>query len=178
MSVDNLNDSTISIILARASWCPHCVNFEPIYTDLMKKYDKGDKIIPEYLKKLNIKFVDFDCGDPDVKNTFDISHPKAKIEGYPSVLINIRNKTSNTYHDVPHTQISHDLDKTKQVEEASKRFMENIINSLKTIESGGSVKYTQTGGGRTSYTPIIQETYRNKYLKYKSKYLELKQNEK
>ena len=169
----------INVVLARANWCSHCKHFEPIFEHSKENY----KSVPE-LKNMNIEFKDFDLADENGKNSFMLSHFSAmdKIEGYPTVLVNIRTKNNNKYIIVPHTVIDEKVKKNEQIEEASNRFINNISNSLKSDSSENKVLYTTQTGGSNSYgqdvygnkTSLIEEKYRAKYLKYKSKYLSLK----
>jgi len=165
----------ITVILARANWCGHCQHFEPIYEESEKKY-KDNK----YLQNYTIKFDNFDLANDDVKNGFMLGHYNAmeKISGYPTVLVNITDEKNkkNNYHIIEHTLIDEKInDKNKQIIEASERFLNNISNVLKSLNSDGSILYVQTGGAMVNYqTSMQEELYRKKYLKYKSKYIELK----
>lgn len=179
----------ISIILTRANWCPHCQHFEPIFENAKNTYKKHN-----YLKDLEIKFEDYDLADDNVKNTFMINHNDIidKIQGYPTVFINLKNKTSkqNDYLTIEHTVIDNNIDKSKQIEEASKNFLNNITNTLKSVDSENKVLFIQKGGhnlsigkenklyqcaiGGTSNDVNNKDIYKSKYLKYKSKYIELK----
>jgi thiol-disulfide isomerase/thioredoxin len=172
----------ISIILARASWCPHCKDFEPIFENA-----KGGVSDFDDLKKEKLHFEDYDFADDDVKNKFMLSHFKAmdKISGYPTVLINIKNKSlkTNEYIPIEHSILNEkDGSKEKQLNEASKRFLSKVVSTLKTLKSDGKVKYIQQGGTQqgvsnnyNNKTSLKEESYREKYLKYKSKYLKLKE---
>lgn len=174
----------ITIILSKANWCPHCRDFEPIF-ELAKKNSKSD----DYLKNYDIKFEDYDFEDNNVKNTFSINHFDAmdKISGYPTILLKIVQNKKNNYIPIEHTVINLQTksEKNKKIleQDASKRFLNNIINCLKTIDSDRKVLFmetheTQTGGNMTKFNSkqnlSENELYKKKYLKYKSKYLELK----
>jgi thiol-disulfide isomerase/thioredoxin len=162
----------INIVLARANWCGHCQHFEPIFEHSKNIYKNNDE-----LKKLNIEFKDFDLAEDNGKNSFMLSHFNAmdKVEGYPTVLVNVRTKNNNKYLIVPHTVIDEKINKKDQTEEAAKRFLQNISNALKSESSENKVLYVQNGGGNLNYqTSLEEEKYRKKYLKYKSKYLRLK----
>src|SRR3990167_5122036 len=108
----------LTVILTRANWCPHCQYFEPIFK-LAKESYKNNKD----LKKYNIKFEDYDMADEDVKNTFMINHFNAmeKIIGYPTVLVNLKNKLDkkNEYHIIDHTIIDKNIEEKEQEKEAS-----------------------------------------------------------
>lgn len=165
-------EQIISIILARSSTCPHCIDFEPIYEKAKNIYK-----LNKFLSKHNIKFEDYNLADNNVRNTFYINHNdvKDKIQWYPTIFVNIRdtqdkNKITNDYLTIEHTVVNTKLDNSKQIEEAAQRFLENIINVLKTSESDNKVSFIQTGG----ISNYSNANYKNKYLKYKTKYLELK----
>lgn len=162
-------NSEITVVLVRSRNCFHCQNFEPIYDYSKKNYKKNN-----FLKKYNIKFEDFDMVDENIRNTFVISHNKIKdkIQWYPTVFINIRNsdqKNNNEYYTIEHTIINQKINDNEQNNEASKRFLENIENCLKTIESENKILFIQNGGS------LKINDYKSKYLKYKLKYLKLKE---
>ena len=182
----------ISIILARANWCPHCQHFEPIFENAKKLYKKHD-----YLKDFEIGFEDYDLANDDVMNTFMLNHNdiKDKIQGYPTVFVNLKNKTSkqNDYFTIEHTVTANDdkIDESKQIEQAAINFLINISNGLKSFNSENKVLFIQKGGNNLNTIntknkfnqcaiggSLIElknkDIYRDKYLKYKSKYIQLK----
>lgn len=162
----------ILIIMAKAGYCSHCKNFEPIY-EIAKNIYKSNN----FLKNYNIKFEDYDMVNNDIKNTFIINHNdiKDKIKWYPTIFVNIRdtsdkNNIINEYSTIEHTIIDPKIEEKKQQEDAANRFLENIVNRIKTLEAENKITYLQTGGLNLSNNDI----YKKKYLKYKSKYYELK----
>lgn len=169
----------IFIILARAGYCIHCKNFEPIFTAAKNICKSND-----FFKNYDVKFDEYDMTDSTISNTFQINHHKImdKINGYPTVFINIRDTSDaknmiNDYLMIDHVVINHQIDKDKQQEEAAKRFLENVINGIKTLNSDSKTTYIQTGKGikqNQKGGSQINEIYKLKYLKYKSKYHELK----
>lgn len=181
----------IFIILAKAGYCIHCKNFEPIFTTAKNICKFND-----FLKNHDIKFDEYDMADNTIRNTFEINHHKImdQIKGYPTVFINIRDTSNakniiNDYLEIEHVVANHQMDKDedKQKEEAAKRFLENIVNGIKTLNSDSKTTYIQTGKGTGTGTGTgmgirqtqkggsqINEMYKLKYLKYKSKYHELK----
>jgi len=174
-----MSNEQISIILARAYWCGHCQKFELIYNKVKKIYKEVD-----YLNNLEIKFEDYDIANDDIKKIFMINHYdiKDKIEGYPTVFINFKNKNKkiNQYFPIEHTVIDENINKNEQHEEAAKRFMEKIINVLKSNNSDNKILYLQKGGNIKDKSEselkhdLNEEIYKNKYQKYKLKYLKLK----
>lgn len=164
----------ITVILAKAGYCTHCKNFEPIFEESTNNY-KDDK----YLDNRDINFIDYDLATDEGKTNFTISHLEAlkMVEGYPTVLVNIydKNDKKSKYYTIDHTVVNHNINDKEKKKEASKRFLNNLSNLLKSLESGNKVLYLQTGGGMRNYqTSLKEEIYRKKYLKYKAKYLELK----
>ena len=137
----------ITVILAKAGYCGNCKNFEPIYEERKNNY-KNDK----YLNKYNINFVDYDLYTEDGKTNFTISHLDAlkMVEGYPTVLVNIydKEKKNNKYYTIDHTIVDENIkDEPERKKEASKRFLVNISNLIKSLDSDNKVLYLQTGGG-------------------------------
>ena len=167
----------ITVILARASWCGHCQNFEPIYN--MAKKDNSNQNL---MNKYKIEFKDYDMANDDVKTNFVLSHHDAMelVEGYPTVLLHIndKEKRTNKYYTIAHTIANEQIkDDTAQIKDASKRFINNISNLIKSIDSDGKVLYTQAQSGgaiKNHQTSLQEEIYRKKYLKYKYKYLKFK----
>jgi len=163
----------INVILARANWCGYCKHFEPIFEHSKNIYKNND-----VLKELDINFEDYDFAEDSVKNSFMVSHMNAmdKIQGYPTVMVNIRSKNNNKYLVVSHTMVDEKVNEKNRIEEAAKRFIENLSNIIKSENSENKVLYKQNGGNifYNSQLSPEEEKYRKKYLKYKSKYLKLK----
>ncbi len=168
----------ITVILAKSGFCIHCKNFEPIYEESRNNYKEN-----EYLDNHNINFLDYDFATEEGKTNFTISHLNAieLVERYPTVLVNIYDKNDNNdknrkYYTIEHTVVNNNINNEEEkIKEASNRFLINLSNLLKSLESGNKVLYLQTGGYMKNYqTSLKEEIYRKKYLKYKAKYLELK----
>jgi thiol-disulfide isomerase/thioredoxin len=165
----------INIILAKASWCPHCVDFTPIYESA-----KG-KIKPSaQLDGCKINFVSYELDKPSEESKFRQEFPGLidYLQGYPSVYFQmIDNKTQKKKTEFINHSVAREPG-TKGEQKAVDEFINNIVNKYKSILSGGKEEHmsVQTGG-MVKYTTSVEEVkYRNKYLKYKSKYLELKNN--
>lgn len=166
----------ITVILARAGWCGHCKDFEPIFEESKKNY-----LNDNFLSKQDIEFIDYDLATNDGKNNFTINHIDAleMVGGYPTVLVNIANKKekNSKYYTIEHTIVNPKINSSdEQTIDASSRFITNISNLLKSLESDNKILYMQTGGGSidNNKTSLEEEIYRIKYLKYKSKYLKIK----
>jgi thiol-disulfide isomerase/thioredoxin len=174
----------INVILAWAHWCHFCNDFKPIY-DMAKEMYKKSKELDNY----DIEFEDYNIADDKIIGIFKLNHfeIKDKITGYPTIFINVKNtekknnKKNNQYLQIEHTIINkNDKNNEKQLyEEAAKKFITNISIALKNINSdrvlitqqGGNIKYNES---KRNF--LNEEQYKKKYLKYKSKYLELKKS--
>ena len=163
----------INIILAKASWCPHCVDFTPIFESAQQK------LKPSQIDGCLVKFVSFELDKANEKNRFQQEYPGLIdfLEGYPTVYFQMTEKDGKSR---PKTEfVNHTISREqgKQgIEKAAQEFVQNIINKYKSIKSGNKEEYTtvQRGGNTKAMTSMNEVEYRNKYLKYKTKYLELK----
>lgn len=161
-------DKNITVILVKASWCGFCKKFIKIY-DKARDIHKSIKFFDNY----NLIFEDYDFANNDVEKLFSINHNNIinDIEGYPTIFIKLNNKNKNTYHKIESTLVDPNININNQENEAAKRFLENIINCIKTLESDNASLFIQQGGTKSPNNSI---DYYNKYLKYKSKYIKLK----
>jgi len=167
----------INIILAKASWCPHCVDFTPIY-ELAKQ-----KINSEQLGNCQINFDSYELDKDNQASEFKQKYPGLIdfLEGYPTVYFRMSELQNEKANKVKTEFINHAVakgDDEKALENAAEEFIENIVNKYKSIASGNKeLHMTVQKGGMVDYMTSMQEVkYRNKYLKYKSKYLALKNN--
>jgi hypothetical protein len=173
----------ITVILAKTSWCPHCVNFTPIYESCQ------EKVKPELFDNCSVHFQSYELDRPLEKNRFTEEHPglMEHLQGYPTVYLKIMDKNKNSKPKIE--IIEHTVAKDRNsLNEARDEFLENIINRYKTIKSGNTVEFKlvhshndkqpqrrgQKGGRLQNITTLEETKYRDKYLKYKSKYLKYK----
>ncbi len=194
-----MTDKKYKVILVKSGMCGHCKNFEPIFELARKmKIDGFD----------DVDFKDYDFAGSDLNSDmekFKSKYPSLfnKIEGYPTVFTIVDEGDKVHSGMVDHTVVSDDIpDTDKQYKEAAIRFIQNVSNGLKTLESDGKSLFLesetpQTGAGishknnlptnnsnccslsnthsQNGGNPYYQNNnYKNKYLKYKNKYLELK----
>jgi thiol-disulfide isomerase/thioredoxin len=147
----------IKVILAKASWCPHCTHFMPIY----------EKAKEDYEDEYEFSCYDFadDAPNPNRSN-FENDHGELVdlVDGYPTIFLKKDNKT---YTKIDPT-IIRDNDKNKAVKE----FKNNIENGKKTLESDRKEEHITLEGGSS----LNEDIYKNKYMKYKEKYFRLKNN--
>lgn len=204
------------VVLVKANWCGHCKYFFPIFAKAHKlNKDKnikfisfdtktGEKIIhdlsdddvpmfsPTSENKNNTKFKNLSEGNFDEEYAL----LGTKIEGFPTVfVIMLENGKPVKKNMISHTVME---SKEKNLDPAAKRFIQNISDGFKSLESDSKKLYVQSNiepnleseskhsqeGGNLSNKKSCEQTcsinnknninYESKYLKYKSKYLELK----
>jgi thiol-disulfide isomerase/thioredoxin len=165
----------ITVILAKASWCPHCVDFTPIYNSAQTKINPANQ-----LDGCKINFNSFELDKQQEEREFKEKYPELVeyLKGYPSVYLRFTDKKTQKHNTV---FIDHTVSKeqsTQGEEQAAEDFINNIINKYKSILSGGKEEHlsVQRGGMLKYKTSANEVKYRNKYLKYKTKYLEFKNN--
>ena len=182
---------SIEIILAHAEWCPHCKHFSPIYKNAQKiingeKLNKTDDAIKEmttFFKKHKTKVKSFDFANEDEKHKFnnEYSDLSDKIDGYPTVLLKYDIDGKNGTKIVETTVIDHKNINNKEQDElefdASKEFVNNVMNLVKTFTSDNKDLFVQGGGGL--FNKNMKE-FKNKdyydYVNYKIKYMQLQKN--
>ena len=167
----------INIILAKASWCPHCVDFTPIYELAKERINSKQQ-----LDNCKITFDSYELDKENQASEFKQKHPGLIdfLEGYPTVYFRM-NELNNESNKIKTEFINHATAKgqdEKALESAADEFIDNIVNKYKSILSGNKELHMRVQkGGMTDYMTSMSEVeYRNKYLKYKSKYLALKNN--
>jgi len=165
----------IKIILAKASWCPHCIHFTPIFDLAKEKITKSKELLNS-----EILFESYDLDDENIKNKFMQEHKGLMdyLKGYPTVyfsLVEGNNQTPRTEF-IEHTVVKDNTE--KGLTEAVDEFINNIVNKYKSLKSGNKELHmsVQTGGMFNNITTMDEVNYRKKYLEYKFKYLKLKNN--
>jgi thiol-disulfide isomerase/thioredoxin len=163
----------INIILAKTSWCPHCINFAPIY-ELAK-----EKIKSKALDGCKIEFDSYEMDNDSQANEFKQKYPGLLdfLKGYPTVYFRMREEVDGSPDVVKTEFIDHSVAKGESgLDSAAEEFVDNIVNKYKSILSDKKELHVrvQKGGMAKYMTSTQEEEYRNKYLKYKSKYLGLK----
>lgn len=154
MNLNDLNNEVLMILVKRKG-CPYCTDFDPIYENALKKYPQ-------------INHEEYDHAFPEQKNAFerDYSSLLMMLEGFPTVFLRFKLPTGKMKYCFADTvQIDDSLPENKQLDEATDRFINNIINKYKSYMSDGSKTYTsvQQHGG--------EDFYKKKYFKYKLKYI-------
>lgn len=166
----------INIILAKASWCPHCVDFTPIYELAKQKINSARQ-----LDNCKINFDSYELDKDNQASEFKQKYPGLIdfLEGYPTVYFRMSELQNDKADKVKTEFINHTIAKgqnEKALASAAEEFIENIVNKYKSVLSGNKELHMSVQkGGMAKYMTSSQEVkYRNKYLKYKSKYLALK----
>lgn len=193
----------ISVILTRSESCPHCINFMPIFK-LAKNICKNFDELKNYEVKFeDYNLEDNAVRNTFMITHLNLID---KVKGYPTVFINFKNNYDEVEHTVINGDISENVNESesesdnknendninendsdnksnyidKQYMTAAKKFIENISNVLKSRNSDNKILFIQQGGNNDVHefknNLNNEESYKNKYHKYKSKYIELKNN--
>ena len=138
------NNQELKVILSKVSWCGHCTNFLPVFNK-SQKLTKNNK----YLKDTNVNFEVYDMEedlDKFKSNNYEDLLPQ--INGYPTVIVTSLKNGKRVNTEI----INHSND--------PQEFINTVGETYNKLVS-------QSGGN-------IEELYKQKYLKYKQKYTELK----
>ena len=137
------SNKELKVILSKVEWCGHCKDFLPVFNE-SKNLIKNNKIF----KNVNINFEVYDMEED--KGIFETKYGDLvdKVEGYPTVfLAQIKNEKLSKTVEIGHKKDPEDF--VKLIGDAYKSFS------------------NQTGGN------LEDDMYKQKYLKYKAKYLQL-----
>ncbi len=158
----------LKVILAKADYCGHCKDFLPIFertVELAKKELPNAEFVIEEMDT-RIKPMSHD----NFKKNYgeDIYN---KVQGYPTVILILEKDGKKTDTTVEHA--------AGELEKSAEKFLNNVVNGYKTLKSGVGKSYVsvenQEGGSCCKVNKVdnSDEKYKAKYIKYKSKYLEL-----
>jgi thiol-disulfide isomerase/thioredoxin len=138
------NNNELKVILSKVAWCGHCTNFLPVFNK-SQKLTKNNK----YLKDTNVNFEVYDMEEDLEKfksNNYEDLLPQ--INGYPTVIVTSLKNGKRVNTEI----IDHSSDP---------------LEFINTVGETYNKLVSQSGG-------YEEELYKQKYLKYKSKYTELK----
>ena len=169
MSKSKNDDLEVTVILAKTSWCPHCIDFTPIYQKAgaeINKIAKSNKINKQFT------FHSFEIDKENEKKDFEQKFGELTdfINGFPSVLIKYKGGGKNYIVPINHTFIKKTDKKPNdgELKELEKIAVEEFVNNIFTnVSDKKDVFVNPQNGGNI---------YKEKYLKYKAKYIELKKN--
>ena len=141
----------IQLILLKSEGCGHCKSFLPIFEKAVSQnicdydiYDINDEK----------KYSSFENDFPDIVKKFD--------KAVPTIYIVVKDK----FQEVRSSRIMGEGEKELNI--AVNTFIDNVKNGIKTLQSNNHTVYIQAGGNKN------EEYYKNKYIKYKTKYLQKK----
>jgi thiol-disulfide isomerase/thioredoxin len=139
------NNNELNVILSKVAWCGHCTNFLPVFNK-SQKLTKNNK----YLKNTNVNFEVYDMEEDLEKfksNNYEDLLPQ--INGYPTVIVTSLKNGKRVNTEI----IDHSSDP---------------LEFINTVGETYNKLVSQSGGFEE------EEFYKQKYLKYKQKYTELK----
>jgi thiol-disulfide isomerase/thioredoxin len=169
-------DNNFNIILTKTLTCPYCIDFTPIWDSAVKKNNLSKQLGG---KKINFRSYNMkDQGDVNSLNQ-DYMGLTQLIEGYPTVFAYFKHDGKTKVVQVEHTSIPRGnsmlggTNNNKEIDDAANKFLNNITNAYKTATSDNKAVHVdvQDGGNLNIFS---NSAYKGKYLKYKAKYLELK----
>jgi thiol-disulfide isomerase/thioredoxin len=140
------NNQELKVIFSKVAWCGHCTNFLPVFNK-SQKLTKNNK----YLKNTNVNFEVYDMEEDLEKfksNNYEDLLPQ--INGYPTVIVTSLKNGKRVNTEI----IDHSSDP---------------LQFINTVGETYNKLVSQKGGYEE------EELYKQKYLKYKSKYAELKE---
>jgi thiol-disulfide isomerase/thioredoxin len=193
------------VLLVKANWCGHCTTFFPIFSQANKEIgnhtDKNIEFISYDTATKDLIYHHKDDKDDDKdddkyddkdkvyikKSENQETYPYEKknnnepeVKGFPTIFLVIVNN-DNTFEKKPIENRG-----TKPTE-----FINSVLDTIKTFESDGKIEYIHINNDddedddedededeNKKQTIMVggNRNYESKYLKYKSKYLELKKN--
>ena len=150
-------DDNIHLILLKSEKCGHCKSFMPIFKEF-----KNNKIYncTVYDTEDEQKYTLFKNNYPDIDKNFD--------GAVPTIYIIVNGK----FQEVKSSRVNGDGD--EELNNAVNDFVNNINNSIKTLQSNNHTVYVQTAGNKNKEYYKNEEYYKKKYIKYKIKYLQKK----
>ena len=141
----------IELILLKSKQCGHCTTFLPIFNKIIQKKIYKYHVFETTNDKENKNFKDL---FPDIDKQFDSAVPTLYL------------KVDNKFQEINRTHA--DNDDEDEIKKASDELLEIIKNGIKTLKSNDHTLYLHTGGEKN------EEYYKQKYIKYKNKYLQEK----
>ena len=148
-----MRNNNIQLILLKSENCGHCVSFTPIFQKAMEKKICEFKILDTADENTNIILKkDY----PDIVNKFD--------GAVPTIYLMVGGKVQ----EIKSTKVKED----EELDNAVSEFIKNVKNGIKTLKSSNHTTYVQAGGGKNEEKN--EEYYKQKYIKYKTKYLQKK----
>ena len=144
-------DDNIKLILLKSSGCGHCTSFIPIFEKVKNSKLYNCSIYDTEDKKNYVLFKD---SYPDIIEKFD--------GAVPTIYAIVNDK----FQEVKSARVKGDSN--EELNNAVDEFINNINNSIKTLQSENHTVYVQTGGNKN------EKYYKQKYIKYKTKYLQKK----
>jgi thiol-disulfide isomerase/thioredoxin len=179
----------ITIVLTKMTWCSHCKDFQEIF-DNIKSRLKNNKLLKD--KTVILEMYDMEQNEALFAEKY--KDYMSKIDGYPTVLIFIKNDKNKIQGDIiEHTVIEQIDNKNKQklINNATDMFISKVESKYKSVINGKGDEYINVEGGTTmsggggvgkcrldalisSHDNSMEEkNYKQKYIKYKTKYLNL-----
>jgi len=141
----------IELILLKSKQCGHCISFLPIFDKIIKKKIYKCHVFETTNDEEKKNFKEL---FPDIDKKFDLAVPTLYL------------KVDDKFQEINRTQSNNNED--DEITKASDELLEIIKSGIKTLQSNNHTLYLHTGG------ELNEEYYKQKYIKYKNKYLQEK----
>jgi hypothetical protein len=188
----------ICVVLTKVAWCGHCKEFQEIFNNIESRIKQN-----ETLKDKNIILEKYDMEVDESKFAKKYNKFMEKIDGYPTILLNVKNDKNKMQGEViEHTVIepNNKLKKEELIDIATDKFISKIESRYKSITNNEKDTFVNLEGGTNNCctnegcmigggkkdnaqpkalsAPNINNAnnYKYKYIKYKNKYMQLKKN--
>jgi len=188
----------ICVVLTKVAWCDHCKDFQEIFNNIESRIKHN-----ETLKDKKIVLEKYDMQLDESKFAKKYNNFMAKIDGYPTILLNIKNDKNKMQGEViEHTVIepNNKLKKEELINIATDKFISKIESRYKSITNNEKDTFVNLEGGSNNCctnegcmiggakgnipnTPLKSKiinaintdtnNYKYKYIKYKNKYMQL-----
>jgi hypothetical protein len=152
----------IYVTLYKAKWCGYCNRFKPDW-EIIKSVFNNNSIKSELIKQnIAISFDEYD--DEENKDVI----VRAGIKSYPTIRVTIKDINKKTF-DIEDNERELTAFTNKILEGTSKELIKMVLNEINMIQNKKNMS-----GGYFNYVSKPNLKYYGEYLKYKQRYLSLK----
>ncbi|XP_046856126.1 putative protein disulfide-isomerase C1F5.02 [Xenia sp. Carnegie-2017] len=134
----DLSNVEVAMVDFFASWCPHCVNFAPIFEKAAERISTNGNL----KEKVHMIKIQCDMGYKGESNPICTAHG---IQGYPTIYVFKRGKKFDQY-------------KGERTPEAIVKYIEEIANNGKAKFIGTQIKDTQVCMAKDFMKYVLQKS--------------------
>ena len=138
----------ICVVLTKVAWCSHCKDFQEIFNNIESRIKQN-----ETLKDKKIILEKYDMGVDESKFAKKYNKFMEKIDGYPTILLNVKNDKNKMQGEViEHTVIepNNKLKKEELINIATDKFISKIESRYKSITNNEKDTFVNLEGGNNN----------------------------